>query len=187
MQTRQSPISSGSARPRPRGRTGARPSPAPARAGTAEQVLGGALVELVLRDETPASPLVVEAEEFTGCAPYRRPELVGAADAFPLPEGDEPGAPGAGETSTRSRVISSMRHVEAPRRKGLAGAGLVHHLLVELADPAAAVDEVDAEQPAVGDRAGVRHRRRAPSRPRRTPATRSHVIRGRSSANSSDG
>src|SRR4029079_5082211 len=53
----------------------------------------------------------------------------------------------------------------------LPGPGLVDHLLVELAD-AAAVGEVDAEEAAVGDRAGVRDRElagalAAPNRPGR--------------------
>ena len=39
-------------------------------------------------------------------------------------------------------------------QEGLARAGLVDHLLVELADPAA-VGQVDAVEAAVGDRAGV--------------------------------
>jgi len=51
-------------------------------------------------------------------------------------------------------VISSIRHVEAPSRK-VPRPRLVDHLLVELADAPAAVDQVDAEEPAVGDRARV--------------------------------
>ena len=58
---------------------------------------------------------------------------------------------------TRSRPISSIRHVDAPSRNVWPGARLVDHLLVELAD-AAAVGQHDAEQAAVGDRAGVRDR-----------------------------
>ena len=49
--------------------------------------------------------------------------------------------------------------LDAPRRRAeherLAGTALVHHLLVELADPGA-VGEEHAEQPAVGDRATAR-------------------------------
>ena len=57
-------------------------------------------------------------------------------------------------TITRSRVMSSIRQVVAPSRKVWPGPGLVDHLLVELADPAA-VGQVDAVEAAVGDRAGV--------------------------------
>ena len=57
-------------------------------------------------------------------------------------------------TITRSRVISSIRQVRRAEQEGLARAGLVDHLLVELADPAA-VGQVDAVEAAVGDRAGV--------------------------------
>ncbi len=50
---------------------------------------------------------------------------------------------------------------DAPRRRAeherLAGTALVHHLLVELADPGA-VGEEHTEQPAVGDRAATRDR-----------------------------
>ena len=68
-----------------------------------------------------------------------------------------PGAPGAGVTITRSRVISSIRQVLAPEQEGLAGACLVDHLLVELAHTAP-VGQVDAVEAAVGDRARVRDR-----------------------------
>ena len=70
----------------------------------------------------------------------------------PRQKGTAPGVPGAGVTITRSRVISSIRQVLAPSRKVWPGPRLVDHLLVELADPAA-VGEVDAVEPAVGDRA----------------------------------
>ena len=46
--------------------------------------------------------------------------------------------PGAGVTSTRSGVMSSMRHVLEPEREHVADARLVDHLLVELADALAA-------------------------------------------------
>src|SRR5581483_1541289 len=45
----------------------------------------------------------------------------------------------------------------------LPGTRLVAHLLVELADATAAVDEVHAEEPAIGDGAGVRDREAAGS------------------------
>ena len=92
----------------------------------------------------------------------------------PRQNGIAPGAPGAGVTSTRSRVISSIRQVDAPSMKVWPGARLVDHLLVELAD-AAAVGQVDAEEAAVGDRARVgdgelpRALARADRRPRRGP------------------
>ena len=85
-------------------------------------------------------------------------ELVGPADALALPERHRPGH--AGRRRHEHAVAGDL--LDPPRRgaeqERLAGAGLVDHLLVELADPAAAVDEEDAEQAAVGDRARVRDR-----------------------------
>ena len=80
--------------------------------------------------------------------------------------------------------------LDPPRRgaehEGLALPRLVDHLLVELADTAAAVDEMDAEEARSGIvPAFVTASRRAPVRPRMTPAVRSQTMRGRSSANSS--
>ena len=65
-----------------------------------------------------------------------------------------PARPGAGVTITRSWVMSSMRHVDAPSRNVSPRPALVDHLLVELAD-ARAVGQEHAEQPAVGDRAAA--------------------------------
>ena len=67
-------------------------------------------------------------------------------------------------------------------------AGLVDHLLVQLAHPRA-VGQHHGVEAAVGDRARVLHgqRPRDPSRPRTIPVVRSQTTRGRSSANSSDG
>ena len=53
-------------------------------------------------------------------------------------------------TVTRSNVMSSMRHVDAPEEERLPRPALVHHLLVELADTGA-VGEEDAEQPPIRD------------------------------------
>src|SRR5216110_1303295 len=85
-------------------------------------------------------------------------ELVRPPDSLAAPERD------------RSRYAGSRRDEHAVARdlldppgrsaeqEGLARAGLVDHLLVELADAAAAIDEVDAEQAAVGNRPRVDHR-----------------------------
>ncbi|GMA26435.1 hypothetical protein GCM10025864_41940 [Luteimicrobium album] len=44
----------------------------------------------------------------------RRAELGGTAGESPFQNGSRPGSPGAGETRTRSGVISSIRHVLDP-------------------------------------------------------------------------
>jgi hypothetical protein len=54
-------------------------------------------------------------------------------------------------------VISSILHVEAPRRNVWPLPCFVDHLLVELADAPAAVHQVNPEEAAVGDRPGVRN------------------------------
>ena len=85
--------------------------------------------------------------------------------------------------------------LDAPRRgaerERLADLGLEDHLFVELADahrPIGAGEE-HAVEPAIGNRAGVgdRDALRAVASGQIVPCTRSHVMRGRSSANSSDG
>ena len=48
--------------------------------------------------------------------PIANPSSIGRPPASPFQNGIFPGWPGAGDTSTRSCVICSMRHVEAPRR-----------------------------------------------------------------------
>ena len=77
-----------------------------------------------------------------------------------------PAGPGAGETSTRSWVISSIRQQVRAEGEDVADPRLVDHLLVELADPAGLLaDEEDAEQPAVGDRAAAGDREPLRARP----------------------
>ena len=124
-----------------------------------EQVARGALVEPVLARAAARAPSPRESATSSreACAD-RSPSSYGRPTPSPFQNGTAPGTPGAGETSTRSRVISSIRQRRGAEQERLPGAGLVDHLLVELADPAAAVDEVHAEEAAVGDRAGVRDR-----------------------------
>src|SRR5204863_4950328 len=85
-------------------------------------------------------------------------ELVWPADALTFPERHE--ARDARRGRDEHAVACDL--LDPPRRgaeqERLSRARLVDHLLVELADAAASVDEEDAEQAAVGDRAGVRHR-----------------------------
>jgi hypothetical protein len=77
------------------------------------------------------------------------------------------------------------------RDERLADAALEDHLFVELADARRAfarAEQEDAVEPAVGIVPPLAIATRfAPSRAVIVPATRSHVTRGRSSANSSDG
>ena len=49
-------------------------------------------------------------------SPISFPNSYGRPTPSPFQNGTAPGTPGAGDTSTRSRVISSMRHVDAPSR-----------------------------------------------------------------------
>ena len=149
----------------------------------------GALVEAVLARQALGGAASSEsATSSREAAPIASPSSYGRPTPSPFQNGTAPGTPGAGETSTRSRVISSIRQLDAPSRNIWPGARLVDHLLVQLADAAAPVDQVHAEEAAVGDRPGVlTASRRAPSRARTSPAVRSQTMRGRSSANSSEG
>src|SRR4029077_17343843 len=84
----------------------------------------------------------------------RLAELARAPDAVALPERHGSGdARGGGHDDAVAADLLDPPGARA-EQEGLAGAGLVDHLLVELADPAA-VGQVDAVEAAVGDRAGV--------------------------------
>ena len=90
----------------------------------------------------------------------RLAELARAADAVALPERHR--ARHARRRRDDDAVARDLLDPPARRaeQEHLARPRLVDHLLVELAD-AAAVGQVDGEQAAVGDRAGVRDRERA--------------------------
>ena len=89
------------------------------------QVAGRALVELAANRRRSAG---------TRLARRPRPARSGRPRPSPFQNGILPGTPAPATTSTRSRVISSMRHEVAPSRNTSPCARLVHHLLVELAD-----------------------------------------------------
>ena len=100
--------------------------------------------------------LVVERGELALEAADRAAELERPARLLALPERHLRGLAGRG--GDEHAVARDL--LDAPRRRAeqehLALAGLVHHLLVELADATAAVDQEHAVEAAVGDRAGVR-------------------------------
>ena len=131
-----------------------------------EQVARGALVEVVVGARAASSAFAsVSADELARRARRSsRPARTAGRRPRPSRTARRRARPGAGETSTRSRVISSIRQRRGAEQERLALPRLVDHLLVELADAPAAVDEVDAEEAAVGDRAGVRDREPARAR-----------------------
>ena len=120
-----------------------------------EQVAGRLLVEVVVALER----LGVLVDGPAGERADRLAELARAPDRVALPERHRAGDAGRG----RDDDAVARDLLDPPRRRAeqedLAGPRLVDHLLVELAD-AAAVGQVDREQAAVGDRAGVRDRER---------------------------
>ena len=97
----------------------------------------------------------------------RAPELVGPADSLALPERDRArhSRRGRDEDAVARDLLDPPGG--RPEQERLSGARLVDHLLVQLSDAAAAVDEVDPVEAAVGDRAGVRNGQ--PSRAGATP------------------
>ena len=106
-------------------------------------------------------------------APMRRPNSSGRPGPSPFQNGILPGSPGAGVTSTRSCVMSTMRHVDAPRMKVSFGMRLEDHLLVEFAHAhrfALGECKKNAIKSAVGNGSGVENRQ-----PRRAVARRDHV------------
>ena len=129
------------------------------------EVLGSSPVEVVLADEPLHRALVVEGRKLPRRASDPLSQLGRAADALALPERGHAGHAGRGrdeDAVARDRLDPPGRGAEEER---LALARLVDHLLVELADPPAAVDEEHSEEPAVRDRPCVRDREPAGAEP----------------------
>ena len=82
-----------------------------------DEVARGALVEPVVPPSRAAASSSSRATSSRVAAPMRSPSSAGRPMPSPFQKGATPGTPGAGETRTRSRVMSSMRQVEAPSRK----------------------------------------------------------------------
>ena len=106
----------GSARRRACGRTGRRPSRPPARGGNAAGCGRRARRASGRRSGAPAPSSSESATSSRDALPIAAPSSYGRPTPSPFQNGTAPGTPGAGETSTRSRVISSIRHVDAPSR-----------------------------------------------------------------------
>ena len=158
MQTRQSPISS-------RKRSTTIGAVGRDRAGRRlllleerEQVLRGAVVEHVPLGQPLERLRARQRGELARGPADLLAELVRPPDALALPERHR--ARDARRRRDDHAVAGDL--LDPPGRgaeqERLPRARLVDHLLVELADAAAAVDQVHAEEAAVGDRAGVRDR-----------------------------
>ena len=115
-----------------------------------DEVAGGALVEVVLALERVRLLLNGPARERADGLP----QLLGAPDGVALPEGHRAGGAGCGGDD--HAVAGDL--LDPPgggaEQERLAGAGLVDHLLVELAH-APPVGQDDRVEAAVGDGAGV--------------------------------
>ena len=165
--TRQSPRSSRHALDDDRGSVGtARGPPRPDRAGIAggfrRRARRGRARASADRSRRRAARAAGRAS-----ASDREPELERPSGAVALPERHLAGLAGAGDTSTRSCVISSMRQVEAPSTNVSPDAALEHHLLVELADARRPVRRRRGTRRTVRDRESCRRSRSPPaSRPR---------------------
>ena len=123
-----------------------------------EEVAGGALVEPVLVVEHLQGGLVGQRRELARRAADPLPQLGGPPDALALPERRDTRHAGRGrdeDAVARDLLDPPGRRAE---QEGLPCSRLVDHLLVELADAPAAVDEEDAEETAVGNRPRVRDR-----------------------------
>ena len=120
------------------------------------QRAGGALVAGVQPGQPLHGALVVQRRELALQPPDGAPELDGTPGLLALPEWHLCGLAGRGGDDH----AIALDLLDAPRRgaqqEDLALARLVHHLLVELADAPAAVDEEHPVQTAVRDRARVR-------------------------------
>ena len=130
-----------------------------------EQILRSLLVEGVLARQPLESLLLGKGDQLPRGFADRLAELVRTPRPLSLPERDQARHPRGGRDEdpvARDLLDPPARCAE---EECLAGAGLVDHLLVELTHAATAVDEMDAEQPAVGDRARVRDRELAHATP----------------------
>ncbi len=122
-----------------------------------QKVSRGALVEPVLRLQEADRVLVVARDELATRPADPLTELGRTADALALPEGRNARHAGGGRDEhsiSRDLLDPPGRCAEQER---LPRTCLVHHLLVELADPPAAVDEEDPEETSIRNRARVRH------------------------------
>src|SRR5207302_3977357 len=128
-----------------------------------EQVPRRPFVERVLRRQSLDRLLRAQRDELARGLADLGAELERPPHSLALPEGN--GAGNAGRGRDEYPVAGDLLDPpgRCPEQERLACARLVHHLLVELADATAAVDEVDAEEPAIGDRAGVGDRKPARS------------------------
>ena len=123
-----------------------------------DQRARGALVAGVEAGQALHRALVVERRELALQAADGAAELDRPPGLLALPERHLRGLAGRGGDDH----AVALDLLDAPGRRAeqedLALARLVHHLLVELADAPAAVDQEDAVEAAVGDRARVRDR-----------------------------
>ena len=120
-----------------------------------DEVPRGQRVEAVVLLDPCDRSVVGESRQLTGGPADLLPELGGPPHTLALPERSD-----ARRARRRRHDDPVARYLHDPPRRcaedeRLALAGLVHHLLVQLPDAAAAVDEKDAEEPAVRDRPGI--------------------------------
>ena len=121
-------------------------------------------------------------------APIARPELDRAAGLVAVPERHLARLAGGGETTTRSRVMSSMRQLEAPKQEDLAAREISYTISSSSSPTRVPSGRNTPNRPRSGIVPPlVIASRPAPSRARTTSALRSHTRRGRSSANPSLG
>ena len=120
-----------------------------------EKVPSSLLVERVLLGQALERLLLGESDELTRRAPDRLAQLVRTPGPLALPERDQP----RHARSRRDEHPVARDLLDPPRRgaerERLSRARLVDHLLVQLPDASPAVDEVDAVEAAVRDRARV--------------------------------
>ena len=116
-----------------------------------DQVLGGPPVQVVLGRQLRG----LGAHRLAGEGADRLAELGRPANPVALPERDRSWYAGRGDHDHAIPRDLGDPPGGRPKQEGLAGSRLIDHLLVELAN-APAVRQVDAVEPAVGDRARVR-------------------------------
>ena len=120
-------------------------------------------------------------------SPIALPSSAGRPTPSPFQNGTAPGTPGAGVTITRSRVISSIRQLDAPSRNVCPG-----RASYTISSSSSPTRRPSGRCTPNSPRSGivpalVTASWSEPFRARTVSSTRSQTIRGRSSPNSSDG
>ena len=120
-----------------------------------EEVAGGALVQAGARAQPFRGDVLSGAAQLAHHRTHGRADLVGSAHGVPVPERHLSRLARRGKDQHLLGGDVDATPAGGAEDEDLAGTQLVHHLLVELADAPAVLEDVDAVQAAIGDSAAA--------------------------------